>query len=198
MSNLETITKKIREAAQSEADALLAEAQTAADAYVAKERQRAEEAAARTIAHAEAEAPLIADRIRSGVARAARDQVLAARQKKIDEAFALAKAQLRDLDETTYQRVLDSFFEHIRTGGALGSEREADAFLLLELPEGRHYEAPEGVRVVTNPKLTGGFCLTRGGERLNCAFDAIVDALREEVEPEVAAMLVPSDSGGDL
>lgn len=196
MSNLETITKKIQESAQSEADRILAQAQEAAETFVEQEEKRAEEEASRIIARAETEAPLIADRIRSGVARATRDQILAARQKKIDEAFLQAKEELRDLDESTYQRVLDAFFERIKKSEALTSASgESESSLLLELPEGRSYAAPKGVHVITNPKLVSGFCLTSEGQRLNCSFDAIVDALREEVEPEVAALLAPSISG---
>ncbi|NLC11711.1 MAG: hypothetical protein GX767_05600 [Firmicutes bacterium] len=194
---VEKINQRILADAQSRAKELLAEA---------------EEKASATIAEAEKEADKIKNQIQErtqkeieeqkrrilGIAQLdARKEMLAAKQELIEEAFQQALKELTNLEEATYFNYLrQMLLASIKTGEEtiILSPRDKARIpsnfwndLEKELKgTGRSGKISLGPE---SPEIEGGFILRSEGMEINNSFNALLSMQRDELEPEVAALL---------
>lgn len=127
----------------------------------------------------------------------ARKQKLAAKQELIAEAFRRSLEMLCSLDEAGYSAVMRSMLLAAAETGeekvilsAGDRDRLPDSFwqdlnaaLVKAGKKGDLTPADE------TRKIQGGFILQSGGVEINCSFEALLEAQREELEPEVAGIL---------
>lgn len=179
MSNLDNITKKIRSDAETEAAALLAQAEETAQLVLADARKQAEQEAAARLNRAKEQARLTRERLQAGVELKARDLILAARQRVIDRVFELAERQLTALPDAVYAELLSGYLDQHPLG--------ADSRLLL--PADRVRLSPPAVPAVGDPELRAGFKVISGGVVENRDYIELLNYLRDDLTAEVAAQL---------
>ena len=118
---------------------------------------------------------------------------LAARQEVIAEAYELALEKLCSLDENAYIALLVSLAAKAsRQSGALvfsPADRERVGAAVVAQVNAEH-----GRSLVLSERiapLRGGFILDEGATEINCSFEALVRASREQTERAVARVLFP-------
>lgn len=197
----ERISGRILGEAQSRVKELLAEAaEKAGEIIGAAEReaaQRKEQILARTGQEIEEQKKRIL-----GMAQLdARKEMLMAKQELIAEAFQQALQRLVNLEERTYLALLrQMLLSAVKTGEEtlILSPRDK-AKIPAEFWENLAKELKASGRAgkifpgLESPEVKGGFILQSSGLEINSSFNALLSMHREELEPEVAAMLFKED-----
>lgn len=197
MNGAERITRRILEEANARATAICEEAENKAAATVAE----AEKVAARTreqIAERAAREALEQKRRIKGMAELEeRKKILATKRDLLERAFEQALEKLAGLDEVSYQSLLKRMLLTVVETG--------DETVVLSMQDrarlGREFwdtvnrdlsAAGKKGKLVLAPEthdLAGGFILQSAGLVVNCSFESLLGLEREELEPEVAAIL---------
>ena len=197
MSGAERITRRILAEAAAGAAAICEEAkQKAAEALAEAEKvagltrkQIAERAAGEAVEQKR--------RIKGMAELELRKEILAAKRELLDEAFEKALAGLAGLDDDCYRSLLKRML--------LTAAERGDETVFLSSRDGRRLDrefwagvnrdlAGAGKKGTLVPAaetrdLRGGFILQSGGVEINCSFESLLEMQREELEPEVAALL---------
>jgi V/A-type H+-transporting ATPase subunit E len=140
------------------------------------------------------------DRYRKDIATAElelRKAVLARKQELIQEVFDLAYEQLLSMKEETYRGFLrDLLMKAVETGEeeVIFSPKDAKKMApdILKDVNGRLQKDDRtgALRLSKEPReIQGGFILKREKQETNCSLGALFNAVREELEPRVAAVL---------
>ncbi len=129
----------------------------------------------------------------------ARKEVLAAKQELINDAFNQALDMLFNLDSAAYLEILRRMLlSSIKTGEEViilspprDKSRIPDDFwneLNRELAAAGYINkiSPPGE---ADPNISGGFILRAGGIEINNSFGSLLEMYRDDLEPEVAALL---------
>jgi len=165
---------KIEEAAKAEAEAIISAAQAKAD----KEAARAEEAG-------KDDAEKAAGKEISSAQMKAKQMILSAKQKCIEETVAAAKMQLNSLEGAEYKVVILSMLTGARVED--GSEvilSAADKESFGKDIEKLGYKVADETRDVD-----GGFVIKKGDIEYNYSFESIISVEKEDIDQAAAKIL---------
>lgn len=127
----------------------------------------------------------------------ARKELLAAKQELISEVFQKSLNQLVDMDERLYLATIrDLILKLVETGTetVLGSAIDRDripAGFWKEINETLVKQGKKGELKLSadTREIRGGFILQAEGVEINCSFESLLEMKRDQLEPEVAALL---------
>ncbi|MGI6142875.1 MAG: V-type ATP synthase subunit E [bacterium] len=204
MAGAEKIVERILADARQQADAIKAEAEEKAARIIAQGEQEAEKSRQELLERARATAEERRRRILTIAELEGRKALLAAKEALLEEAFTTALKELQKLDVSTYQGIIRSLLlASIQTGSeeVIISPADQDRLTPAFLEEINQEIKSQGrvgnlALVVEDRPLEGGFILRSGGVDINNSFAAILKMQRDELEPEVAAILFPGEEGG--
>ncbi|NLK00724.1 MAG: hypothetical protein GX318_05745 [Clostridia bacterium] len=193
----EKISRRIMTDAQARAEELLKEATERAGAVLTAAGEEAAEKKKQVLARTEKEAQERKRRILGMAELDARKEILVAKKEIIEEAFRMARERLVNLEEEAYlDHLHQMLLASIRTGeetvilSPRDKARIPDKFwenLKDELKaSGRAAKISLGEG---SADIDGGFILQGENMEINNSFNAILSIQREELEPEMAAML---------
>lgn len=127
----------------------------------------------------------------------ARKEKLAAKQELIAETFRQSLEELGAIDDRSYSFILQKMIlaaAETGTEKVLLSEKDRaripDRFW-AELNAALEKAGKKGGLTLAEEsrEIRGGFILQSGGVEINCSFEALLEAQRDELEPEVAEIL---------
>lgn len=184
--------EKARAAAEAQKATIMAEAQAAADAIITTAAREARQHKERTI-----------ERLISAARLEARNRLLAAKQKFIDLAFEQALESVRRLHDDKYRKLLMNLLvKNVDRGDESVVVSERDAIRLgadfmeevnreIERTKSPSGKARKGhLKLVTQKAETeGGFILRSGRLEVNMTFSAMLKAVRDRIEADVARVL---------
>jgi V/A-type H+-transporting ATPase subunit E len=204
MAGAEKIVERILADARQQAEALVAEAEEKAARIIAQGKEEAEKSRQEILERARATAEERRRRILTIAELEGRKAFLAAKEAMLEEAFTTALQELQKLDVPTYQKIIRSLLlASVQTGteeviiSPADKDRVTPAFI-KEVNRELKDQGRKGnlTLVVEDRPLGGGFILRSGGVDINNSFAAILKMQRDELEPEVAAILFPREEGG--
>jgi len=193
----ERITNRIVNDSDEQARAILGEANEKAALIKKEAADQAAAMAEKIIAQGRKEAVEHKRRMIGIAELEARKEVLAAKQKLIDEAFAGSLKELMEADLKTYLKLFRQLLvENVQSGTetvALSSKdlKRIPADFWKDINEELQTKGKAGKLVpAKEPRdIHGGFILLAEGVEINCSFEALLTMKRDELEPEVAAIL---------
>ena len=214
MNGIDKITQRIGADTQAEIDRILADAAAQAEAAADKFRTQAEAEDRDLLAKSERTAAEREERLVSAAQMEARKTLLTAKQEMVERAYQRALEKLRSLPQEQYVELLAALLVRASSTG-----REEVVFSTEDREGAAKEAAPElplGDGVVANllnkvaagvsafaqgtamlavseetRDISGGFILKDGRIEVNCTFDALVRAEREQTAGEVAKLLFP-------
>jgi V/A-type H+-transporting ATPase subunit E len=188
MQGKEAILLRISEDANKSAQANLHEAQSEADAILAEAQRICDEHEANGRAEQESSKQKIRSRAITVAALDAKKLVLAAKNAQLDAAFSRARNLLLELPYKTYKKLIQSMLQNASEGDVLTlSEKERKLFApeeLSELAKKRKIKISD-----KNGAFLGGVILSGGGVDKNMTLECEIALLRGELEDKVAKML---------
>ena len=209
MNGIDKITQRIGADTQAEIDRILADAAAQAEAAADKFRTQAEAEDRDLLAKSERAAAEREERLVSAAQMEARKTLLTAKQEMVERAYQRAALLVR-ASSTGREEVV--FSPEDREGAGKAAVARANELLAKEAAP----ELPLGDGVVANllnkvaagvsafaqgtamlavseetRDISGGFILKDGRIEVNCTFDALVRAEREQTAGEVAKLLFP-------
>lgn len=196
--SLDNILNKILAEGQAEAAKITTNAQANADAILADAKAQTEQRRQEILAQAKREANEDEQRQLTVAGLEARKDLLMARQEVIEQAFSDALAELRKMPSADYRQLLKSMLlEAVQTGDEeivvdqVDRSLFTDAFL-TEINQAVVAAGKKGnLRLSAETRHTdGGFILTTGEVDINATFATRLKELREDLEPEVARVLL--------
>ena len=204
MAGAEKIVERILADARQQAEAIVAEAKEKAAGILAQGEKEAERSRQEILERARTTAEERRRRIVTIAELEGRKALLAAKEALLEEAFTTALQELQQLDVPTYQRIIRSLLlASVETGSEevvvspADKDRVTPAFIEKINKELRNQGRKGNLTLVMeNRPLEGGFILRSGGVDINNSFAAILKMQRDELEPEVAAILFPGEEGG--
>ena len=216
MNGIDKITQRIGADTQAEIDRILADAAVQAEAAADKFRTQAEAEDRDLLAKSERAAAEREERLVSAAQMEARKTLLTAKQEMVERAYQRALEKLRSLPQEQYVELLAALLVRASSTGREGAGKAAVARANELLAKEAAPELPLGDGVVANllnkvaagvsafaqgtamlavseetRDISGGFILKDGRIEVNCTFDALVRAEREQTAGEVAKLLFP-------
>jgi len=204
--SFDDILKKIKEDAEEEASRILKEADARSREIIEEAEKEALDKSRKDLLKAETEAEEEKRRILALERLEARRSLLMAKQEAVDEVYAEVLERLRNLSDDEYLSfVRKSVLEAVETGEETllispgDRERITPAFLEGLNGELEKRGLPGSLRMEeVDADLGGGVVLRGEGTEVNLTFSEIVDSVREELEPQVIAILFPrEEEAGD-
>ncbi|MGL5764866.1 MAG: V-type ATP synthase subunit E [Sarcina sp.] len=197
MSNLQQITSKIKKDAEVQKEIILTEAMEKATVIINKKKSAADKDAADLIEKSKKEAIKKAERVLSGATLKVRNDKLVAKQKMIDEVFVLAKEKLCSMSNTELLKFIEA---KILNSNIVGDEtliisQKDQKVITQEFVDILNKELKSinklGELTISNEfrNFDGGFIIEKNGIEVNNTFDSLVEALREEMEFEIANIM---------
>jgi V/A-type H+/Na+-transporting ATPase subunit E len=199
MSGADKLKEKILSEAQAQADQVLAEARARGEEIAAKGER---EAAARKEALLEQSRLQAEERLRRAKTIAeldARKAILSAKEDMIEDTFTQALTRLHELDEAAYREILFSMLLAAAQSGTekiIASQRDRALYtpeFLDKVNQALSSQGKEGKLALSDEtrEMQGGFILRAGDMEINASFNSILRMQRDQLEPEVAAILFP-------
>jgi V/A-type H+-transporting ATPase subunit E len=193
----ERIIRRILDDARAKAEAMQAEAAKKIAAMEVEAKKTAAAKKEQVLAQARKEAEEQKRRILGVAQLDARKELLAAKQELIEEAFQRSLQVLFDMEDGAYLAVLrEMLLAVVETGTetVLLSARDQGRIPAGFWPEINAALAKRGKAGKLAPgsdtrDIRGGFILQSGGVEINCSFASLLEMQRDELEPEVAALL---------
>lgn len=193
------IIERILGDAKARADEIMQGAEEEKEKILSKARQKAKNQETRILEQSRKDAEEEKRRIIGVAQLEARKEILSSKQKLIREAFDRALNKLEDLDDETYLDVIGNMFlEQVETGSETVScsakdKKRIPAAFWQEINDKLAQQGKQGRLTLSEETrdIRGGFILLSGGVELNCSFEALLEMQREDLEPEVAAILFP-------
>ena len=193
----ERIVRRILDDADAKAEEIKTEAAEKAEAIEVEAGQKAARRREHVLKQAQKEAEEQKRRIIGVAQLEARKELLAAKQELISEAFRKALDQLVEMDDSSYfSTIRDLLLNFVESGtekvvfSAGDLERLPENFL-EDINTELAGQGEKGELALSNRPgdIRGGFILQAEGVELNCTFESLLTMKRDELEPEVAAML---------
>lgn len=197
VENIKKLTSKITSDAEAKRDSILAKANEEKAKILEKKEAEARKAETEMILKSEAEAKTRKERIVSSAELKVRNEKLEAKQNIISQVFEMSVESLSKMSDTEIKKfVMDTI---------LNSQLDGDEKVIINQNE-KGIITEEFIKEV-NSKLSengrvgeltlakevrnfkGGFILEKNGVEINNTFEALVSALRDELEFEVASVL---------
>jgi len=197
MNGIEKITGKITEEARKEIEEILANAKEEAKNITFNYEAKAETLRCRIINDGEDQAEEIIRRAKAAAELAARQQMLATKQKMIQKAFDKALEHLLNLPEKEYVNLLGQLAAKAASTGTetvILNEKDHKSFGEQIVKTANELLAKKGSKAnLTLAKETrpiqGGLLLKDGDIEVNCTLDSIVSLSKDSLALEVAAAL---------
>ena len=192
MNGIDKITQRIGADTQAEIDRILADAAAQAEAAADKFRTQAEAEDRDLLAKSERAAAEREERLVSAAQMEARKTILAAKQAVMEEVYAKALDQLRNLPQERCVEVLTSLLEQAAPEGkgeVLFSAQDRDTVGRAAVDAAN---AKTGGRLTISEEtasIPGGFILRNGSIEVNCAFDTLIRLQKTETAGQVAQRL---------
>ncbi|HHX75478.1 MAG TPA: hypothetical protein GX699_11300 [Firmicutes bacterium] len=197
MSGAEKLTEKILGEAQSFAEQVMSGARQQAEAILTKARQEAENRRNQLLTEARQQAEEKKRRARTIAELEARKALLAAKKELIEDTFTRALERLQHMEPAEYEKVITSMLLAAAETGteeiivaAADRDRFTDSFLqrvnnelVKQGKQGKLTLAAE------TRDIQGGFILRTSDAEINSSFPALLRMQREQLEPDVAAIL---------
>ncbi len=187
MSGLEKIIARLESDCAGQCDQIELTAQTDAAGIMEDAAREGKAEADRILAEARSQAELIAKKAESAAAVTERRRLLEAKVALIDETVEAAVKKLRSLDVPSYFGVLEKLAGKYRTGAA-GTLYLSKSDLARK-PAGFMAAFPEITVSDTPGSLSDGFLLKYGDIEINCAFEALMNASRDDLKSIAAENL---------
>ena len=199
MNGIDRIAGKIAEDAKLEADSILAEARTQAAGIASKYATLAKEESNRLLIAGKERSKEIVRRAASAAEQEAKQQLLATKQKMISRAFDLARQKLFALPENEYVAFLARLAANASSAGneeIILSSKDLKAYGEKVLHSANELLAKDGKKnsliLSAEPgRFEGGLMLRAGRVETNCTMDAIMRLSKEDLAPNIAAVLFP-------
>ncbi|UCE05898.1 MAG: hypothetical protein JSW07_20285 [bacterium] len=172
---------EIEQAAREQAEQILAEAQKKADQLHQELRAKAEQRAAQE-----------ESRIITLANLELRKQLLQERQNHIDVVFKRAFDSLANLKDQEYKNFIKNLLSSVIETGEEVVIPPADGRFELtkQVIDDLNKEKKLKLKLADEKKnIEAGFILQRGKQEINCSLKAIINNLRDGLEPEVAQIL---------
>lgn len=197
--NAEAILLKIDEDARNAAAQTLEDAKRRSEELAAASQARMDKARAASVASAEVEADALAGRMRRMAELEDRKHILARKRELIAEAFASAREKLRGMEPAA----LRDFLLRLAMDSAEGGEtlfvgeiapEWCDAGFVDALNAALAEKGRAPVRVAEERRAgVTGLALAREGMEMNLTIEAMLDAVRLDMESEIAGILFPEN-----
>jgi V/A-type H+-transporting ATPase subunit E len=199
--SFDDILKKIKEDAEEEASRMMLEAKVRAGGIIEEAEKEASEKSRKDLLRAEAETEEERRRIMALERLEARRSLLMAKQEAVDEVYAKVLVSLHNLSDDEYLGfVRRSVMETVETGEETllispnDRERITPEFLGQLNSELEKRGLPGSLKMeVVDSDLDGGVMLRGEGTEVNLTFAQILESIKEEVEPDIIAILFPEE-----
>ena len=184
MPGIENITDKIIEDAKTKAALEIAGAKQKATETAKAAAEEANREKGRILEEAKALAARRKEQIAAKTAAEIRDRKLEAKQKAIDGVFAESLARLEALGPDEFESFAAGFCKNAKI-------KQGDFIVLPEKYKGIDIKNIDPTLSLCPEKrrISGGFILVSGGLEQNHTFSALLDYLRNDIEPEVISKL---------
>ena len=186
MNGIETIIQRLNTNARADTDALLDKARQEAAAITARYQAQADQEAANLAARNQRNAAEREERLVSAAQMEARKTILAAKQAVMEEVYAKALDQLRNLPQERCVEVLTSLLEQAAPEG------KGEVLFSVGRAAVDAANAKTGGRLTISEEtasIPGGFILRNGSIEVNCAFDTLIRLQKTETAGQVAQRL---------
>jgi len=191
------IIQRILDDANARAESIKADARDQAKAIENEAREKASRKEEQILEQAKKDAEEQKRRIIGVAQLEARKDLLAAKQEMIGKAFEMALEHLLNQDGRAYFSMIhDMLLEYVETGTEKVMFSTGD---LARIPDNFWQEVNEALlkqgkkgelKLSDEPRdIRGGFILQTDGVEINCSFESLLEMKRDELEPEVAAVL---------
>jgi V/A-type H+/Na+-transporting ATPase subunit E len=191
------IISRVVKDAESKSEAIISEAAEKAAQLDKEAKENASRQAGKIIEQARKEALARKRRILGIAELESRKEVLAAKQELISEAFTRTLNELLEADDQAYLELIRKMLmENVVSGqetvavSADDQKRIPDTFW-KDINDQLKKIGKEGKLALASESrdIRGGFVLLAEGLEINCSFEALLEMVRDEMEPEVAAVL---------
>lgn len=195
MSGADKIIDKILDDARILSAETVEKARSNAKELIAAAVASAEKEAAAQLANSEKEAEEIKRRMMSVAELDGRKNMLCCKQQVIEEAFDAAKEALAKLETEPYRALVEGLILENAEGGdeILCAGKDEAVFsddFIAAVNQKLSQSGKGGVQLSKErADIAGGFVLRSETMERNCSFEALLRMVREEAEPEVAAIL---------
>ncbi|NLZ38071.1 MAG: V-type ATP synthase subunit E [Firmicutes bacterium] len=197
MSGAEKLKEKIIADATGEAEALLANARAKEAEILAQAEEEAAAKTAKIKATVEKQINELRSRYQTIAELDARKAILAAKEELIEDTFKQALARLQSMETKAYQELMSTMLlAAAQTGteeiivSATDKERfSAELLSAVNAELARQGKQGKLTLAAETRETQGGFILRAENIEINCSFAALLRMQREELEPEVAAIL---------
>ncbi len=193
----ERIIRRILDDARDRAEAIKADAEKKGEAIETEAREKGERKKEQLLAQAHKEAEEQKRRIIGVAQLEARKEMLTAKQDLLKEAFQTALAELANMEDKAYFIIMRGMLLKLTETGSESvifsprdSNKVTDGFL-KEVNEALLEQGKKGELKLSREtrEISGGFILQAEGIEINGSFDALMEMNRDDLEPEVAAVL---------
>lgn len=199
--SFDDILRKIKEDAEEETSRIMQEAEAKASGIIEEAEKEAREKTRKDLIRAETELEEEKRRIMALERLEARRSLLMAKQEAVDEVYAEVLKRLHNLPEDEYLSfVRKSVLEVAETGQETllispGDQARITSEFLGQLnTELEKRGLPGSLKMeVVEDDLDGGVILKGEGTEVNLTFTQMLESIKEEVEPEVIAVLFPEE-----
>ncbi len=197
--NIDAILEKIAVDARSDAERLLDAAREKTETLQKAFDEAAEQKRKAAMSEAQNEAEALRDRMLRMASLEERKKQLEMKRAEIDQAFAAALQKMlampKDAARAFHERILLSNAQGNET--LIVSEGDArlfdDAFMAQVNLALKKAGKPGSLGLSAERRpLQGGFVLSLNGMEVNCSYDSLLRAARDEMEGETASILFPA------
>lgn len=197
MSGAEKLKEKIITEANEQADQVLNEARRRAEQTMARGEQEAASRKKALLEQARAQAEERRRRALTIAELDARKKILTAKEELIEDTFKQALTRLQSMEPGAYQEIIFPMLLHAVQSGKeeiIVSSQDRKRFtseFLASVNQALSRQGKEGKLTLSKEsrKIQGGFILRAGEVEINSSFDSILRMQRDQLEPEVAAVL---------
>lgn len=190
--SIETITEKIRKAADEEAKALIAKTQADRDDILGKAEKQADAIRKEMEKKATQDGVLFKERKVSVAELEARKLELATKQTAITRSFALALERMSSMDQNAYVELLVKAVSEagVKDGELLFNKKDRKSIGQKVVDEVNGKDDTVKVTLAEDTiDAKGGFVLRKGSMEINATLETMVNAVKEAVTPEVVEAL---------
>lgn len=195
MTGLEKIINKIMDESNANCESIIAKANADAKAILDQAKKQGKKAEEEIIAKANAEAENIAMKAQSGAQLKYSKDLLAAKIDIINSTLGKAKESLKAMPEKEYfDAVTKLAVQSVKSGEGAMLLSDAD---LKRMPSGFEADvnkalSSKGAKLTVSKKpadIESGFILVYGDVEINCTFDALLEAYRDELKDKVCEII---------
>ena len=197
MNGIDRITDRIEADAREQAKAIIAEAEAKCAEIRKENEKKAQERYLQLIRNGTKDCESGLERRKSAAEMDAKKSVLALKQDCVAEAFDMAKRRLADMPEDSYVGFLASLAASAAADGSgeiVLSARDRERCGKAVLERANAALAAKGLTpaltlAADSREISGGLILRQGGVEVNCSIEALVEALKGPMTPDVARTL---------